>query len=200
MGTEREMVEGLVPVHDGVLEQLHSQLARKAAATGLLDVSYRTLDSPVGCLLLAATPLGLVRLAFEVEGHDQALEDLASRLSPRMLRGSRGLEPVARQLDEYFDRRRRDFDLALDMRLSRGFRREVLHHLREIPYGTVESYSVVAASVGHPRAVRAVGTACATNPLPLVVPCHRVVRADGSIGRYGGGSAAKQLLLSLEAR
>ncbi|MGH9129107.1 MAG: methylated-DNA--[protein]-cysteine S-methyltransferase [Acidimicrobiales bacterium] len=197
--TDSELVEQLAPVDGGVLEHLHGQLARLAEAEGLLDISYRTLDSPAGSLLLMATPLGLVRMAFEVEGHDKVVERLATLVGPRVLHSPRGLEDAARQLDEYFAGRRRAFDLALDMRLSHGFRAEVLAHLRRIPYGAVESYSAVAAAVGNPRAVRAVGTACATNPLPLVVPCHRVVRSDGSTGQYGGGWEVKRMLLALEA-
>lgn len=199
MGTDGELAEGLVPIPDGLLDHLHGRLVRHAGDIGALDVAYRTVDSPVGLLLLAATPRGLVRVVFEVEGHDAALEGVAAQVSPRVLRSPRGLEDVARQLDDYFAGRRRDFDLVLDMRLSRGFRREVLDQLSRIPYGSVQSYSAVAVAVGNPRAARAVGAACATNPLPLVVPCHRVVRNDGSIGQYGGGSEAKQMLLNLEA-
>jgi methylated-DNA-[protein]-cysteine S-methyltransferase len=120
-------------------------------------------------------------------------------VGPRILQARAGLEAAARQLDEYFARRRRRFDLPLDWRLSDGFRRRVLHHLGDIAYGSTASYAAVAAAVGHPRAARAVGTACATNPLPVVVPCHRVVRSDGSLGGYGGGIPAKQALLQLEA-
>ncbi len=198
MDIERELI-GLVPVDEGHMARLHVELVRRATAAGLVDVSYRVLDSPVGRLLLAATPVGLVRVAFEVEGHDAVIDRLAGLLGPRVLHNPLYLDGVARQLDEYFGGHRRSFDLALDMRLSRGFRAEVLAHLRQIPYGVVESYSAVAAAVGNPRAVRAVGTACATNPIPLVVPCHRVVRSDGTIGRYGCGSEAKRLLLALEA-
>jgi len=120
-------------------------------------------------------------------------------VSPRVLRAPARLDAAARELDEYFAGRRRQFGLPLDFQLSRGFRLAVLTHLREIDYGTTESYAVVAAAAGSPAAVRAVGTACATNPLPVVVPCHRVVRSDGSIGQYVGGPGAKQALLALEA-
>jgi methylated-DNA-[protein]-cysteine S-methyltransferase len=165
----------------------------------VLDVAYRTLDTPVGALLLAATPAGLVRVAYPIEGHDQVLETLATRVSPRILNAPRRLDETAREIDEYFAGQRRTFDLPLDYRLATGFRREVLGHLPGIGYGTTASYATVAAAVGHPRAFRAVGTACATNPLPVVLPCHRVIKSDGNAGNYRGGPAAKEFLLNLEA-
>ncbi|MFZ0161146.1 MAG: methylated-DNA--[protein]-cysteine S-methyltransferase, partial [Kineosporiaceae bacterium] len=170
-----------------------------AERAGVLDVAYTTLESPIGSLLLAATPAGLVRVAFAAQDHEAVLEDLAARVSPRVLRAPHRLEGVVRQLEEYFAGTRRAFDVPLDWRLSHGFRRDVLAHLSEIRYGTTESYAEVAAAAGSPKAVRAVGTACATNPLPIVVPCHRVVRSDGSSGHYAGGEAAKHLLLALES-
>jgi methylated-DNA-[protein]-cysteine S-methyltransferase len=181
------------------LRRLRDRLADRADADGLLDVTYRTLDSPVGPLLLAATPAGVVRIAFAREGHDAVLEALADDVSPRILHTARRLDGVARQLDEYFARRRRSFELPLDFQLAHGFRRAVLAHLREIPYGSTETYAGVAAAIGKPAAVRAAGTACARNPLPLVVPCHRVVRSDGTIGQYGGGPEVKRQLLDMEA-
>jgi methylated-DNA-[protein]-cysteine S-methyltransferase len=180
--------------------RLHTRLVAAAANAGLLDVAYRTVDSPVGALLLAATPDGLVRVAFEREGHDEVLQSLAAAVSPRVLRAPSRLDPVAREIDEYFAGKRSGFDVALDFRLSGGFRRAVLDQLRAIGYGETASYAEVAASAGNPRAVRAVGTACALNPLPLVVPCHRVVRSDGAAGNYRGGAQAKLTLLALEAR
>jgi len=180
------------------LDRLHALLAARAEAEGLLDVAYRTLDGPVGPLLLAATPVGLVRVAFAVQDHEAVLADLAARVSPRVLAAPRRLDPVARQLDEYFAGERRTFDVPVDLRLATGFRRTVVEHLREIGYGRTASYAQVAAAAGSPRAVRAVGTACARNPVPLVVPCHRVVRSDGSPGQYAGGPAAKAALLALE--
>ncbi len=190
---------GAFPVSDTDLHALHEQLAARADAVGLLDLAYRTIDTPVGALLLAATPAGLVRVAFASEDHDRVLAELASQISPRMLNAPPRLDAAARELDEYFTGRRQAFDLPLDFRLSAGFRRAVLSQLPTIGYGRTASYAQVAAAAGSPRAVRAAGTACATNPLPVVVPCHRVVRSDGSIGRYRGGPAAKQLLLNLEA-
>jgi methylated-DNA-[protein]-cysteine S-methyltransferase len=183
----------------GTLARLHRELEQAAASEGLLDVAYRTVDSPVGTLLLAATPRGLVRVAYDVEGHDRVLEILASQLSPRVLRAPGRLDAAARELDEYFGGRRRSFGLPLDMSLSRGFRRLVQQYLPSIGYGQTRSYGQVAELVGNPRAARAVGTACATNPLPVVVPCHRVLRNDGIPGRYVGGAAAKTTLLNLEA-
>ena len=177
---------------------LRGRLARSAAAEGLLDVAYRTMDSPAGRLLLAATPAGVVRIAFELENHDAVLEELAGAVSPRILRSPRGVDDVARQLDEYFAGRRRVFELAVDLQLAKGFRRAVLEHLCNIPFGATESYTVVAAAAGNPKAVRAAGTACATNPIPLVVPCHRVVRRDGTYGQYRGGPAVKHALLTME--
>jgi methylated-DNA-[protein]-cysteine S-methyltransferase len=174
-------------------------LAERAERDDVLDVAYRTIDSPVGPLLLAATPEGLVRVAFGCEDHDAVLARLADVVSPRILRAPGRLDAVAAQLDEYFARRRRQFELSLDLQLAHGFRRAVLDHLREIPYGSTESYAMVAAAAGNPAAVRAAGTACAKNPLPLVVPCHRVVRSDGTIGQFGGGTDAKRALLALES-
>ncbi|WP_243867463.1 methylated-DNA--[protein]-cysteine S-methyltransferase [Actinophytocola oryzae] len=179
--------------------RLHERLTAAAARERLLDVAYRTLDTPVGTLLLAATEEGLVRVAYAREDHDAVLAKLADAVSPRILRAPARLDPVARQLGEYFDGGRQTFDLPLDLRLARGFRLAVLTHLPAIGYGRTESYAQVAAAAGSPRAVRAVGTACATNPLPVVVPCHRVVRSDGSYGGYVGGEDTKRTLLTLEA-
>ena len=181
------------------ITRLHDQLVAVADADQLLDVAYRTVDSPVGTLLLAATDQGVVRVAYQLERHDQVLQTLAERVSPRILYAPRRLDQVARQLAEYFEGERREFVLPLDFRLAHGFRREVLSRLRMINYGRTESYSQVAAATGHPRAVRAVGTACATNPLPVIVPCHRVLRSDGKLGGYIGGLQTKAALLSLEA-
>jgi methylated-DNA-[protein]-cysteine S-methyltransferase len=184
---------------DQTLARLHRRLERDADDSGLLDIAYRTVDTPVGALLLAATPAGLVRVAYDVEGHDVVLDRLATVVSPRIMRAPDRLDTVARQIDEYFAKRRTTFDVALDLRLAEGFRRNVIEHLRDIGYGRRESYAAVAAAVGNPRAVRAVGTACAHNPLPVVIPCHRVVRSDGSTGQYVGGPRAKSALLRLEA-
>jgi methylated-DNA-[protein]-cysteine S-methyltransferase len=187
------------PADPGTLSRLRHRLGLAAEAEGLLDVAYTTIDSPLGTLLLAATPKGLVRVAYAVEDHDRVLSTLSQRLSPRVLRAPRRLDAAARELDEYFSRQRRVFDLPLDLSLSKGFRQLVQRHLPEIGYGQTRTYQQVAELVGNPQAVRAVGTACATNPLPVVVPCHRVLRADGTPGGYVAGPGAKKALLSLEA-
>ncbi len=186
------------PTDDARVAHRHDRLVDDAADEDLLDVAYRTVDSPIGPLLVAATPRGLVRLAFAFEDHDRVLAELAQRLSPRVLHAPARLEPVARQLAEYVAGTRTRVDFDVDLTLSRGFRRTVLEYLRTIRYGETESYTKVAGHVGNPRAVRAVGSACATNPLPIVVPCHRVLRSDGSPGGYLGGLEAKKLLLDLE--
>ena len=187
------------PVDQDQLKRLHARLERDAQAGDLLDIAYRTVDSAVGPLLLAATPLGLLRVAFASEGHDSVLQNLSQRISPRILEAPTRLDPIARQLDEFFTGRRHSFDVALDWSLSRGFQRTVLEHLNtDIGYGATASYAALASLSGSPKAVRAVGTACATNPIPIVVPCHRVIRSDGTVGAYRGGPAAKRILLDLE--
>ena len=189
----------LYPVDDNDITRLHARLAAAADRDDLLDVAYRTLDSPVGSLLIASTPVGLVRVAFASEGHDAVLQNLSDRISSRLLHAPARLDAVAHELDEYFSGRRHSFDLPLDWQLSKGFRRTVLAHLAvDIDYGTTASYGTLAQLSGSPKAVRAVGTTCATNPIPVVVPCHRVVRADGTLGGYRGGPAAKRALLDLE--
>ena len=195
-GEELDVLTRLDPAQ---LERLHSRLEHEAAAVGAVDLAYTTTDTPVGKLLLVATNEGLVRVAFASEHHDGVLAGLAGTISPRILRSPARLEPAVRQLDEYFAGHRRFFELPLDRRLSKGFRADVLNHLPEIPYGRTESYAQVAAAVGNPKAVRAVGSACATNPLPVVVPCHRVLRSDGAFGGYLGGPDAKAYLLGLES-
>jgi methylated-DNA-[protein]-cysteine S-methyltransferase len=181
------------------LRLLRDRLAATAQAEDLLDVAYRTLDTPVGSLLLAATERGLVRVAYASEDHDAVLQRIADLISPRILNATGRLDVVARELDEYFARQRRAFDVAVDWRLANGFRGTVLRHLPDIAYGHTASYTSIAQAVGHPKAMRAVGGACATNPLPIVVPCHRVVRSDGTLGGYRGGVEAKRALLALEA-
>jgi methylated-DNA-[protein]-cysteine S-methyltransferase len=187
------------PVDPQDLDRLHERLAAAARAEGLLDVAYRTVDTPVGPLLLAATDLGLVRVAYASEDHDAVLQGLADRIGPRILLAPSRLEPVVQQLEEYFAGVRHTFDVPLDWRLSGGFRRIVLGHLPEIGYGHTASYAAVAQLAGNPKAIRAAATACAKNPLPVVVPCHRVIRSDGTVGRYLGGPDAKRTLLALEA-
>jgi len=180
------------------LAPLRARLAAAAHDARLLDVAYTVVDSPVGPLLLAATDAGLVRVAYQREDHDHVLDDLARRVSARVLRAPGRLSSAARQLDEYFAGARTGFALPLDRSLSHGFRKLVQTRLPDIGYGHTSSYRALAELVGNPRAVRAVGTACATNPLPVVVPCHRVLPADGKLGRYVGGPDAKATLLRLE--
>jgi len=184
------------PAH---LAALHARLATRAEEDGVLDVSYRTVDSPFGPLLVAATVDGVVRVAFEREDHEAVLDHLAREVSPRILRSGRRTDEAARQLDEYFAARRRAFDLPVDLRLVHGFRRSVISHLPDIAYGSTASYAAVASSAGNPNAARAVGSACSHNPLPVVLPCHRVVRSDGSLGQYLGGAQVKAALLAMEA-
>jgi methylated-DNA-[protein]-cysteine S-methyltransferase len=188
-----------LPDEPGRLAALRARLVAAADREGLLDVGYRVVDSPVGPLLLAATEAGLVRVAYAREDHDQVLAELAAAVGPRVLRAPARLDTAARQLEEYFAGTRREFAVPLDLRLATGFRRQVLAHLPAIGYGRTETYAQVAMAAGSPRAVRAVGTACARNPLPVVLPCHRVVRSDGQAGQYLGGAEAKLTLLALES-
>lgn len=195
---EEADVAALFPVDGTDLVRMHARLAVAAEDHGLLDVAYCTIDTPVGPLLLAATEKGLVRVAFEREGFDTALETLAAKISPRVLEAPRRLDAVVAELEEYFAGTRQTFDVPLDYALSSGFRQIVQRYLPHIGYGRTQSYKEVAELVGNPKAVRAVGTACAMNPLPVVVPCHRVLRTDGSLGGYIGGLDAKRILLTLE--
>ena len=193
-------LEAALGVTDPELAALRARLAVRAEQEGMLDLAHRTVPSPIGPLLLVASPRGLVRVAFEVEDHEAVLERLAATVSPRLLASDLRTDEAARQLEEYFDGRRRRFELPVDLRLLGGFRRTVVEQLAQIPYGETASYAAVAASAGNPAAVRAAGSACSHNPLPVVLPCHRVVRSDGAIGNYLGGTAAKRALLELESR
>jgi methylated-DNA-[protein]-cysteine S-methyltransferase len=175
-----------------------ARLAARAAAEELLDVSYATLDSPFGPLLAASTPRGVVRLAFPEESEEAVLERLSERLSPRILRAPARLDPLARQLDEYFEGRRRTFETELDWSLIGTFGRRVLSVTAAIPYGGVLSYGQVAGEAGSPRGSRAAGNALGSNPIPIVIPCHRVLRSGGALGGYGGGLDRKRWLLELE--
>jgi methylated-DNA-[protein]-cysteine S-methyltransferase len=171
-------------------------LTARAAAEGLLDVAYATVDSPLGPLLVAATPRGLVRLSYGAEG--QVLEDLAGRVSPRILEAPARLDEVRRELDEYFDGHRSEFDLPIDWSLTRGFTGKVLRATAQIDFGKTSTYAEVAGRAGSPRAVRAAGNALGANPIPVVVPCHRVLRTGGALGGYTGGVERKEFLLRLE--
>jgi methylated-DNA-[protein]-cysteine S-methyltransferase len=173
-------------------------LAERATTEGLLDIAYATVDSPFGSLLIATTPRGLVRVNLPSQDPEETLEELSTRISPRVLEAPAHLDPVRRQLDLYFEGRLHEFDLPLDWQLSRGFRRRALRAIDRIPYGKTRSYTQIAASAGNERAVRAAGTACGSNPIPIVVPCHRVLRSSGALGGYGGGLPMKEALLELE--
>ena len=176
-------------------------LAERAAEEGLLDVAYTSVDSPLGPLVVAATPKGLVRVSYaEFRGEDDVLEDLARRVSPRVLEAPAKLDPVRRELDEYFDGHREDFDIPIDWSYLAGFTREVLRATAAIPFGDVSTYAGVAEAAGSPRAVRAAGNALGANPMPVVVPCHRVLRTGGALGGYTGGLERKEFLLRLEGR
>ncbi len=176
-------------------------IADAAASAGLLDVAYAELDSPVGTLVLAGTPQGLARLAYVDAGReDEVLEEIATRLSPRMLSAPRRLDAPRRELDEYFAGRRRAFDVPLDLRLLSDFTRRVLGATARIPYGEVATYKEVATAAGSPRGSRAAGNALGSNPLPIVLPCHRVLHSGGGLGGYTGGLERKRTLLAIEGR
>jgi methylated-DNA-[protein]-cysteine S-methyltransferase len=175
-----------------------NRFAERASAEGLLDVAYTTTDSPFGTLLLATTPVGLVRVGLPNQDADELLADLATRVSPRVLEAPTQLDETRRELDLYFEGKLTEFDLPLDWQLSKDFRRKVLRAIARIPYGQTRSYTQMATSAGNVRAVRAAGTACGTNPIPVVVPCHRVLRSGGALGGYGGGLPMKEALLRLE--
>jgi methylated-DNA-[protein]-cysteine S-methyltransferase len=174
------------------------RLEARIAEEGLADVGYATVDSPFGTLHAAATKRGLVRLAFPEEDEDTMLEALARRLSPRILESPKMLDPVRRELDDYFAGRRRGFELPLDWSLVGPFGRRVLRVTADIPYGGSLSYAEVAAEAGSPRGSRAAGNALGSNPIPIVIPCHRVLRSGGALGGYGGGLDRKRWLLELE--
>ena len=179
--------------------RLRRELAAEADRAGLMDVAFERHDTPLGTIVVGATREGLVRVGLPSEDEDDVLHQLAERISPRVLHASRdALVQTRRQLDEYFARDRRRFEIPLDWRLTSGFRREVLRATEQIPYGQTASYRDVAARAGSPNAVRAAGSALATNPIPIVVPCHRVLRSGGGLGQYRGGPAAKAQLLHLE--
>jgi len=182
------------PVTKKSLEALRD----RAAAEGLLDVAYATADSPFGTLLLAKTPRGLVRLGLPGEDVDATLADLAGRISPRVLEDPARLDEERRELDDYFAGRRHAFELPIDWQLSGGFLLRARQGIAAIPYGETRTYTDLARGAGNERAVRAAGSACSRNPIPLVVPCHRVLRSDGSLGGYAGGLEMKQRLLELE--
>lgn len=175
-----------------------ARLLRAAERAGVVDVAYGSVDSPFGPLLVAVTPKGLVRLAYPDRDVDEVLEDLARRVSPRILEAPARTDDVRRELEQYFAGSRRRFEIPVDWALSQGFVRKVLRATARIPFGAVRTYRDVAARAGNDRAFRAAGNALGANPIPIVVPCHRVVHADGGLGGYTGGLERKELLLELE--
>jgi methylated-DNA-[protein]-cysteine S-methyltransferase len=174
------------------------RLSHRLAEQGLADISYAPVDSPFGELLLAASGRGLVRLAFPEEDADEVLERLAAHVSPRIVQAPAQLDEMRRELDEYFAGRRRRFELALDWALVGPFGRRVLDAAARIPYGGQRTYTEIAAAAGSPRGSRAAGNALGANPIPIVVPCHRVLRRGGALGGYAGGLERKRFLLELE--
>lgn len=173
--------------------------ASRAADTGAADVTYAEIDSVLGVLLVAATHRGLVTVAFTSGGVDPILEDLAARLSPRIVRAPSRLDAARREIDEYLAGRRRRFDLPLDWSLVGPFQRRVLRRTAEIPYGATSTYAEIASRAGSPRGARAAGNALGANPLPILIPCHRVLPRGGRVGGYAGGTHVKEALLRLEA-
>lgn len=180
-------------------QRAREELVDRAERESLIDLAYERHESPFGTLLVVAGEAGIVRIALDAESEEDVLADLARRISPRIGRcGRNGITVTRQQLDRYFSGQLTNFDLPLDWRLTAGFRREVLHETAAIPYGQTASYAQMAERAGSPRAVRAAGSALATNPLPIVVPCHRVLRSDGAVGSYLGGSSMKEALLEME--
>ncbi len=185
----------------GRWEQLRGGVLAAAESAGLLEVAYELHETPFGQVLVAASREGVVRIALPAEDTDRVLASIASRVSPRLARvGRESINRTRSQLDSYFEGELRRFDLPLDWRLTRGFRRSVLEQTAGIPYGETVTYGEVAGRAGSPGASRAAGSALANNPLPIVVPCHRVLRSDGEIGAYLGGTGMKRALLELEGR
>lgn len=185
-------------VAEADLTALRDRLSRRADQDGLLELAYRVVETPIGRLMVIGGGRGVVRVAFEREGFPAVLATVAEKVSPRLLHAPWKLDAIAREFDEYFSGRRREFQTPVDFVLSSGFRLSVQRELPAVGYGRTITYRELAERLQNPRAVRAVGTACATNPLPVIVPCHRVVRTDGALGGYLGGLKAKTTLLELE--
>jgi methylated-DNA-[protein]-cysteine S-methyltransferase len=186
------------PSYETEAERAARKFADHAAGEGLVDVAYTTVDSPIGAVLVAATHRGLVKLAFGDFLQEDVIGNLSERISPRVLEVPSYFDGVRRELDEYFEGRRTSFDLPLDWQLTRGFARQVLRRTANIPYGEVSTYQRMAAAAGSPKAYRAAGNALGANPIPIVVPCHRVLHSGGGLGGYGGGLERKEFLLRLE--
>ncbi len=196
---ERALRDQAPRVAEPEAERAAARLAERADEAGLVEVAYDTVDTPVGRMLVATTRRGLVRIGLPRQSFDELLEDLAAEVSPRLLELPRRTDDVRRELDEYFAGSRREFDLALDWRLVRGkFARRLLGNMTRVPYGEAITYTQAAARAGSPRGSRAAGNALGSNPIPVIVPCHRVVRTGGAIGGYGGGPEMKRFLLGHE--
>ena len=202
---EKALRSASLPPGDAGAAVATGKLLARAEDEGLLEVAYGSVESPFGDLLAAVTPRGLLRISYDPRRNDEVLEQIAEKVSPRMLEAPARLDPVRRQLDQYFDGKRHTFDLELDWRLSRGFSQKILRQTARVPFGEVATYKQMAEAAGSPRAVRAAGNALGSNPIPIVVPCHRVVRTGGKMGGYGGslgpylaGSEVKRRLLELE--
>lgn len=194
-----ELEQRLAGEPAGNWDSLRVGLIDRAEGANLIDLAYERHDSPFGTLLVFAGERGIVRIALGTEDEEEVLAGLARRISPRIVRAGRaGIVETRRQLDDYFAGERKHFELPLDWQLTKGFRREVLRHTADIPYGATASYADLADQAGSPKAVRAAGSALATNPLPIVIPCHRVLRSDGAVGSYLGGSPMKEALLEME--
>ncbi len=191
------MLRDSVPVVDDA--GAATRLARRADSAGLVEIAYATVDTPLGAMLVASTDRGLVRVGLPRETFDEVLENMADRLSPRILELPARVDDARRELEEYFDGSRREFDLPLDMRLIRStFRSRVLENMTKVPFGEAITYAEAATRAGNPRAQRAAGSALGANPIPVVIPCHRVVRTGGAVGNYGGGPEMKRYLLRHE--
>lgn len=202
--TDKQLEEALRGMsRGGNIDRAVEGVLARAERDGLIDIAYASMDSPFGQLLIATTDRGVVKLALPTHGgkhltEDQVLQQLAEEVSPRVLESPKRLDPVRRELDAYFEGRLHEFEAPVDWQLARGFTDKVLHQVARIPYGETRSYGEVAKQAGNPRASRAAGTACGANPVPLIVPCHRVVQASGKPGNYGGGPEMKRALLELE--
>ena len=194
-GDLERMLRDIGPVDATAAQE---RFVRRAIDDGLADVAYAPVDSPLGELVAAVTPRGLVRLAYEDGRGDAVLAELADRVSPRVIEAPARLDDIRRQLDEYFAGRRQVFDLGLDWTLTHGFTRRVLQSTARIPFGELGTYRLVATGAGNAAAVRAAGNALGANPMPIVVPCHRIVRTGGKLGGYTGGVQRKEFLLTLE--
>lgn len=196
--SERIETNGTEP--DRGWERRRAAVIERAERLGLIEVAFETHDSPFGRILVGATDRGVVRVSLPAEDEEEVLEDLARRASARIARSGRpALTRAREQLDQYFAGSRRTFELDLDWSLTKGFRRDVLRQTALIPYGVTASYAEMADRAGRPAAVRAAGTALATNPLPILIPCHRVLRSDGTTGAYLGGPEMKSALLAMES-